>query len=134
MYVAIIIIYWKNIRGTRDGDITWDKNEGEGIRYKFLFKNGLKHGWTFSFFPNGSLKNLWYYKNGKQNGWRFELHESGKIFLIKYMKNDRMHGFSGEWDTQGKIKNFGSVFDKQPSGVWFDWYNVTEGLKISYYE
>lgn len=64
------------------------------------YKNGIRHGWYFEYFPDGKLKKRVQYKEGLPIGRSTAFHENGR------------YRCSGEYDAQGEANGrFNAVYD-----------------------
>ena len=150
------IVYWKNMTTNVAGGVTFDESEGEGLRWKWYYKDGKQHGVSKGWWPNGALKQERTYKDGIQDGlytiWyengqkRYERtfkdgynedglwtywYESGQKREERTYKNGKLVDewtFVYDYYENGQKKSEGTHKDGKKNGKWTTWYE--DGTKI----
>ena len=76
---GVFRVYWKDVISPHEGNVTFDENEGQGLRYKWEYKDGkMVDGISQSWYPNGQLKSTINWKDGHRNGLNTEWHDNGQ--------------------------------------------------------
>ena len=101
------IVYWKNVNSPRDGGATFDESEGEGLRWKWFYKDGKQHGKSHGWYPNGKIKHIGYSDNGLRVGIWEEWYPDGQKWVEKKYKNGKQHGKWTYWHQNGKVSAIG---------------------------
>jgi hypothetical protein len=77
---------------------------GSTVVRETSFKNGVKHGLSKSFYPNGNPRQTFWYENGLRADsakWYFE---GGQVFRTTPYKNDTIDGIQKQYYRIGKLK------------------------------
>ena len=92
-------VYWKDVVNWYEGGLTFDPEEGEGLRWEWYYKGGVRaDGESKGWFPSGQMKQLAVWKDTK------------KIKCIEYWLNG--HKMVEEyWNLDG-----------EKDGKWFRYY------------
>jgi antitoxin component YwqK of YwqJK toxin-antitoxin module len=85
-------VYWKDIITSWSSGVTFDPDEGEGLRWEWYYKDGLKaDGISKGWYPNGQIKEIITWKDGKMNGLRNKWDENGDVeYERTYNKGQRI--------------------------------------------
>ena len=83
-------VYWKDIIDNHKGGATLDSDEGEGLRYEWYYKDGLKDGTSRGWYPNGQLKQKGNYKNGELHGHCEFFDEEGNLTKTETWENGKL--------------------------------------------
>ena len=107
--------YWKGVDENDpewgySGGITFDPDEGQGLRYEWHYKDGKRDGVSRAWWPNGVLKSEWYWDMGLKTGEWKRWHQNGKLNVVKYFDNGQKIGTHTKWWNTGQI-NEERVFD-----------------------
>jgi antitoxin component YwqK of YwqJK toxin-antitoxin module len=120
------IVYWKNIQqnpnGWFDGGVTFDESEGEGLRWKWYYKDGKQHGVSKGWWPNGALKQERTYKDGEYDGLHTLWDENGQKRIEKTYKDGKVDGLYTVWYENGQKERERTFKDGKPDGLWTYWY------------
>lgn len=95
-------VYWKDVVDFRSGGVTFDPEDGDGLRYEWYYKNGKKNGLSKGWWPNGQLKSKLNMdrKDRLCIGW----HENGqKKYEVTY-KDGKEDGLYTRWYENGEKK------------------------------
>ena len=89
----------------------------EQMKYAKEYKNGIRHGHTKYWYPNGKLESVEPYSNGKINGMFTQYYESGHIKARIHLVDGQRGGPKGEafWaEDEIAMQDFSKRFFKQP--------------------
>lgn len=76
------------------------------------YKNGLKSGKEFHFYPSGKIYKKYFYHNGMPTGKHWTYYESGKKKKFTEFENGQHHGNYIEWYESGQVY----VYEKYSHG------------------
>ena len=101
-YEGVFRVYWKDIKGYHHGGVTFNEEEGDGLRYEWYYEkgkmaDGTSRGWWPKRKPEASIGDLkceWDWKDGICHGKKIEYFENGNMREIGNIFN---HRFEGEW-------------------------------------
>jgi antitoxin component YwqK of YwqJK toxin-antitoxin module len=118
--------YWKDVINNHKGGATLDPDEGEGLRYEWYYKDGLKDGTSRGWYPNGQLKHIctWYY--GKLNGLSTAWHSNGQKDWEVIFKDGKEDGLYIEWYENGQKRIEGNYKDGESEGLKTYWHENGE--------
>ena len=87
------------------------------------FSNGVLHGITKKWFPNGQLmEERWYYK-GEKNGKQIAYWDNGNKRFEFIAEKDYYQGELKEWTVDGKLFHLGTYVNGQEEGKQQLWYD-----------
>ena len=96
-------VYWKDVNGPINGGITFNPEEGEGLRWKWYYKDGKRaDGISQGWWPSGNLKCEWEWKNGNQNGLRIQWYDNGQKRSEGTFKDNKRDGLETIWYENGQ--------------------------------
>jgi hypothetical protein len=109
---GVFRVYWKDVIGPYEGSVTFDPEEGEGLRYEWYYKDGKRaDGLSYAWWPNGHTKSIRTYKNGQMHGlWTRYYYPKDPIPLPEQkqeevtMKNGKFDGPWSYWKANGQRK------------------------------
>ena len=71
-------VYWKDVINFDEGGLTFDENEGEGLRWEWYYKDGERaDGEAKGWFSNGQIKQLSTWKNNRLDGKWIQWEQDG---------------------------------------------------------
>ena len=120
---GVFRVYWKEIYTPYSGSITFDPEEGNGLRYEWYYKdgkyaNGVSKGW----YPNGKLRQTLTWKNGKMSGLHIGWYENGQKWEEGNYKNFKREGKWTDWFENGQKSKEGLYKNGIRDGKWTFWY------------
>ncbi len=101
------------------GTVTGCAREGyrrQKMKYAKRYKNGIRHGDTKYWYPNGKLESIEPYSNGKVNGVMTQYYDTGHIKTRLHLVNNLRGGLKGEqfWREDEIVpKDFSKRFFKK---------------------
>ena len=154
---GIFRVYWKDVYTSYSGSVTFDPEEGNGLRYEWYYKDGERaDGISKGWFPNGKLRQTQTWKNGKLNGLYIGYFDSGQKESQSNYKDGKEDGLWTDWWRNGQKKfeghhigwNNDSVLsklgeykkdktidmEKVRDGLWTDWDENGKKLKEETYK
>ena len=81
------------------GTVTGYAREGyrrQKMKYTKRYKDGIRHGDTKYWYPNGKLESIEPYSNGKVNGVMTQYYDNGHIKARLHLVDNRRGGAKGE--------------------------------------
>jgi antitoxin component YwqK of YwqJK toxin-antitoxin module len=97
-------VYWKDVDHGRMGGVTFDPDEGEGLRYEWNYVSGKKHGKSKGWWPNGQIKSIRYWVYGIRDGNWTEWFPSGQTHNKRSYKDGIGIGVWNFWYRNGQMK------------------------------
>jgi antitoxin component YwqK of YwqJK toxin-antitoxin module len=85
------------------------------------FLNGMQHGITFTFFPDGKTKDIRSYKANKSYGRHYGYWENGNLKFDFIYINDKRHGCNKQWYKTGKPYAFLNFKNDKEDGMQHAW-------------
>ena len=99
-------VYWKDVISPHEGNVTFDENEGQGLRYKWEYKDGkMVDGISQSWYPNGQLKSTTNWKDGHRNGLWISWFENGQKKCEVNFKDGLESELSIWYDRSGQMES-----------------------------
>jgi predicted dehydrogenase/antitoxin component YwqK of YwqJK toxin-antitoxin module len=116
-------VYWKDVIDNKTGGVTFDPEEGEGLRFEWFYENGIQDGVSKGWYPNGNIKQIRNYKDGMLVG-KFlcltpEGHKQEEIYYNNGGKEDGLY-IKWQWN-RGKVIE-GTYKDGKQDGLWTTWF------------
>jgi antitoxin component YwqK of YwqJK toxin-antitoxin module len=103
-----------------EGEYKEFHNNGEP-RIEMNLEDGLQHGTTNIFFPNGKINEVRSYNMGKMDGtWITYNQKNVKIAEANYL-NDKKHGAWKIWDDSGTLRYQMQYNKGKRVGKWLRW-------------
>jgi antitoxin component YwqK of YwqJK toxin-antitoxin module len=102
-------VYWKDITGDVEYDndnagVTFDSEEGEGLRYEWYYKDGERaDGECKGWYSDGSLRSIYTYKNRDKDGLWGQWWPDGKKRMEGFHKDGKQHGIWRHWSPSGVL-------------------------------
>jgi len=118
-------VYWKDAdeNDSLTGGITFDENEGEGLRYEWYYKDGKRaDGISRSWWSNGQLKQITTWKNDKKHGTLKGWIPTGQKYREEKYTNGSKNGLFTTWYSNGQKKNEITLNYGKEDGVFTEWY------------
>ena len=120
---GVFRVYWKDVISPHEGNVTFDENEGQGLRYKWEYKDGkMVDGISQSWYPNGQLKSTINWKDGHRNGLNTEWHDNGQKRSETTYKNGKEVGVSTWWYDNGQKNSEKTYKNGKLDGLHTKWY------------
>ena len=95
-------VYWKDVVNWDEGGLTFDPDEGEGLRWEWYYKDGARaDGESKGWFPNGKLKQLTTFKNGVKTS-HIENNVNGVKQVEWNFKDGELVGLFNRWYDNGQ--------------------------------
>lgn len=112
--------YYASNYSPYEGEYTEYHNSGEP-RIEMNLENGLQHGTTKLYFPDGDVNEIRSYNMGQMNGtWiTFNPHKV-KVAEANYL-NDKKHGTWKIWDDNGTLRYKMEYENGKRVGEWLRW-------------
>ena len=121
--IGVFKVYWKDVIEPDNGGASF-KDEGEGLRYEWYYKDGKQDGVSKGWFPNGQIKNIRTFKDGDLNGLYTIWYENGngqKRYEGTF-KDGKEDGLYTNWYDNGQKKREATYKDGKENGKWIYWY------------
>ena len=132
---GVFKVYWKDVYSDYSGSITFDPEEGEGLKYEWYYKDGERgDGVSKGWFSNGNLKQTQTWKDGKLNGLYIMWYPNKQKQSQSTIKNGEEYGLWTDWYKNGQKKfegnNIGRNKNHNPirDGLWTFWEK--DGQKV----
>ena len=126
-------VYWKDVVNWYEGGLTFDPEEGEGLRWEWYYKDGVRaDGESKGWFPSGQMKQLAVWKDTKTIKW-IEYWINGHKMVEQYWNPDgEMDGKWFRYDENGKKQYEKSYKNGLPDGKWIYWDNGQKNYEETY--
>ena len=85
-------------------------------------KDGVPHGTSKAFSPDGKVIEQAEYKHGKKEGASKQFYENGNVRSIQYFKDDKENGKIERYYENGKIEYKGNYINGKRNGVFESYY------------
>jgi len=92
--------------------------ESNSIKYLFTYKNGILHGPTFGYYPNGDLKYKGAYKNGRFHGQWTEYYQNNEVKSDVFYDDNSLNGSYALYFSNGVLREKGYYTANKKSGTW----------------
>lgn len=107
----------------------WKYYEGDNLREKIGFKDGVEHGQYIFYHSNGKVESVTNYENGAIQGTVIGHYDNGEVmFEWNYVDGNRV-GVQRWYYPNGKIKVEENVINGRRDGLYREWDkegNLTE--------
>tara|TARA_B100000745_G_C19846310_1_gene280848 strand:+ start:22 stop:477 length:456 start_codon:yes stop_codon:yes gene_type:complete len=94
-------VYWKDVESLNHGGVSF-KDEGEGLRWEWYYKDGKQDGVAKGWYPDGQIRSEINYKDGKEDGVYTYWYNNGQK-MDEYNFKDGIHiGLRTTWKENGQ--------------------------------
>jgi len=125
---GVFRVYWIGTQSPTGSIVTFDPEEGEGLKYEWYYKDGKRvDGVSKGWYPNGNLKQIQTWKDGKLNGLYIMWYPNKQKQSQSTFKDGEEYGLWTEWRENGQKKfegnNIGRNKNYNPirDGLWTFW-------------
>ena len=102
----------KELNG-KDGIIFFNEQKFNGTAVKYysngtlalaeVYKNGIRNGFSYSWYENGSPKSEFYFLNDKKHGICITWYQNGQMQMLANHSYGKINGEFKAWDEEGTL-------------------------------
>lgn len=98
-----------------------DSDQNHQLRILASYLNGMQHGITKTFYPNGKLRDSRAYKENRSFGKHYGYWENGNQKFEFFYLNDKREGSNKQWYESGQAYAFLNFKDDKEEGMQQAW-------------
>lgn len=102
-------------------DTVWYPNGS--LKEVWFYSNGKEYGESRLYYPSGALRHINNYENGKKVGLSSSYHENGQVDIKQYFVNGQPSGIYEDYYPNGTLCMRGNIVDDEKQGLWITYYD-----------
>jgi len=104
-----------------------ETHEPNGTRKVMHQVDGLLHGRTIVYQPNGAIGAIYYFRRDSLNGTQYRFYPSGKLMMWEQARNGQLEGNSYKFYESGHLAMIRHTVGGKRSGRYLEFYDTPHG-------